>query len=133
MCLACDGYCFRDISHFLGPLWSDMSTRALLAERTDRLGTTLHMLEARNLKLTQDSSALHDTITAQQAAQDILLRERNAFASALAAAQGQVRGCMVGCVYYSHFGLYLQIMFTCLGQYFSAPVFLERFSIRSTG
>ena len=61
-----------------------------MGERTDRLGTTLHMLETRNLRLSQEASALSDTIMAQEAARETLLRERNAFAAALADAGKQV-------------------------------------------
>ena len=60
-----------------------VSCRGLLNEKTDRLGTTLHMLEARNIKLSAEVSSLESSLAAMSMAQDVLVKERDRLAEEL--------------------------------------------------
>ena len=57
--------------------------RDLLSQRTDRLVTTLHMLEMRNMRLSAESAALQDGVAAMSAAHDTLLQERDSLSAML--------------------------------------------------
>ena len=65
------------------PIYPITTTRDLLSQRTDRLVTTLHMLEMRNMRLSAESAALQDGVAAMSAAHDTLLQERNSLSAML--------------------------------------------------
>lgn len=67
-------------------------TRDMLSQRTDRLVMTLHMLEARNMRLSAESAALQDGIAAMSAAQDTLLQERDSLSAMLSELNRKVGG-----------------------------------------
>jgi hypothetical protein len=62
----------------------------LLHERSERMGATLHMLEARNQRLSGEAASLEDRMAVLASARDTLLGERDALAGQVDASK-QVR------------------------------------------
>lgn len=54
-----------------------MTHRSILRERSERLEVTMHMLEARNLRLSSEASVLQDSMAVLSSARDVLLQERD--------------------------------------------------------
>eukprot|EP00955_Chlamydomonas_euryale_P004442 47329-Chlamydomonas_euryale.AAC.2 len=60
-----------------------LPSRRMTTERTERMGATLHMLEARNVRLADEAAALHDQTAALVSARNTLEQQRDALAEQL--------------------------------------------------